>query len=236
MHLIDNERLNIQPLTFYLIPKGQIHYFDEGNDLEGFLVRFSDDFLIESVGSMSWNYRQTLFSHFSMHRSLSVPSTDLRRYEGLLMRMWQEQQKKTFGYQAVQRHLLSILLIQLERTRQLQAHDGALLSKEGMLYKDFMEYLERYYRSEHVVTFYADKVGISARKLTQVCHQHAGKTAKTLIQERIVLEAQRFLQHTNLSVKEISYRLGFRDPSYFSKAFKAVVGVAPQAYEVNLSD
>ncbi len=234
--LVDSEQFTIKPLTFYLIPKGQIHYFNEGIDLEGFLVRFSDDFLQESVGSLSWNYRQTLFSHFTRNRSLSISAANLRRYEGLLQRMWQEQQTKSFGYQAVQRHLLSILLVQLERTRQLSTNDNTQLSKEASIYKEFLEYLERFYRTHHVVTFYADKVGISARKLTQVCRQHAGKTAKTLIQERVVLEAQRYLQHTNLSVKEISYRLGFRDPAYFSKAFKAVVGVAPQAYEVKLSD
>ncbi len=233
-HLIDDVELTIKPLTFYLIPKGQIHYFIEGTELNGFLVRFSDDFLLDSVGSLAWNYRQTLFSHFTLHRSLEIASADIRRYEGLLLRMWQEQQDHNFGYEALQRHLLSILLIQLERSRQAVAQDTTRLSREGILYKDFLDCLEMHYRAEHSVGFYADQMGISPRKLTQLCRQYAGRTAKQLVQDRIILEAQRFLQHTNLSVKEISYRLGFRDPAYFSKAFKLVAGVAPQSYETNI--
>ena len=55
-----------------------------------------------------------------------------------------------------------------------------------------------------------------------------------LINNRIILEAKRLLRYSILSVKEIAFRLGFDDPSYFGKFFKRIVKQSPADYRESL--
>ena len=55
-------------------------------------------------------------------------------------------------------------------------------------------------------------------------------TPLQIINDRIVLEAKRQLQHTSLNIKEISYNLGFEDPSYSVKFFKRLAGSMPSEF------
>ena len=48
-----------------------------------------------------------------------------------------------------------------------------------------------------------------------------------LINARLLLEARRLLRYTDLSSKEVAFRLGFDDPSYFVKFFKREAGMLP---------
>ena len=49
-----------------------------------------------------------------------------------------------------------------------------------------------------------------------------------------MLEAKRYLQFTSLSVKEITFALGYESPFYFSQAFKNSTGLSPSAYKEQL--
>ncbi len=45
-----------------------------------------------------------------------------------------------------------------------------------------------------------------------------------------IQKACQYLSFTSMSVKEISYTLGFNDPLYFSRLFKKIMGVPPLRY------
>jgi AraC family transcriptional regulator, transcriptional activator of pobA len=57
-----------------------------------------------------------------------------------------------------------------------------------------------------------------------------GKTPKEIIDDRILLEAKRILAHTTESIKEISYYLGFEEPTNFIKYFKKHASVTPTEF------
>ena len=231
---LDDKVLNIRPLTFYLIAKGQIHYFTQGVDLDGYVIRFTDDFLLDESGVKDWDYRLTLFNHFAVHQSLTIAKDDLRQFEGLILRMVREQEGDEFGRVTLLRHLLSILLIQLERARRYSADEQPTLSANAAIYQAFLMQLERDFKLHHHVQHYADLQYITPRQLSSIVRRFSGKTAKQQVQDRLMLEARRLLQHTNASVKEVAFSLGFQDPSYFSKVFKQAAGVSPHAYKATL--
>ena len=54
-----------------------------------------------------------------------------------------------------------------------------------------------------------------------------GKTPKEIINERILLEAKRFLVYSHLTIKEIGQDLGFEDPAYFVRYFKKNTETTP---------
>lgn len=230
-HKIDDDILEIQSDTFYLITRGQVHLFIEGVDLEGYILRFSDEFLPDDMNTSGWDYRMTLFSHFSVHQMLSPHPDDIPTFQLIMDRMWDEMQDNDFGKMHILRHLLSILLILLERSRRRAPEDHSAQDANLEIFQQFIALLEAQHRDHHSVLYYAEQAHLTPRQLSDIARTCTGKTAKTLILERVVLEAKRLLKHSNASVKEISYALGFKDPSYFSKVFKNLTGKSPNQYK-----
>ena len=231
---IDQKIIDIAPQTFYLISRGQVHYFHHGENLDGYVVSFTDDFLRASSGDLGWDYRMTLLSHFAIHNSLTLDEGMAADCVGILRRMRREYEGGGFGRETALRHLLSLLLLQLERVRQRVEVESAELSQDAQLFQTFLTNLEQSFRHNHHVSHYASQLHVTPRRLSTVVARYSGKTAKKLIHERILLEARRYLQHTNASVKEIAFALGFADASYFSKVFKQGMGVSPHTFKAEL--
>jgi AraC family transcriptional activator of pobA len=81
---------------------------------------------------------------------------------------------------------------------------------------------------------HARALGLSERHLSRLCRAAYGQPASALIAEVTMREACRMLAYTRASVAEIGYGLGFEDPSYFSRAFRRVMGRSPAAYRAGL--
>lgn len=95
---------------------------------------------------------------------------------------------------------------------------------------NFQDLVEEFYRKEHSISFYADKIGLTTDAFNRKIKNEIGKTPKQILQDRIILEAKKLLQLTQKSVKEISWELAFDDEFYFSRYFKKNVGVSPLKY------
>jgi len=57
--------------------------------------------------------------------------------------------------------------------------------------------------------------------------KQAGKNASEMISSRILLEAKRFILHSEININEITEILNFSDTSNFVKFFKNAEGVTP---------
>jgi AraC family transcriptional regulator, transcriptional activator of pobA len=77
---------------------------------------------------------------------------------------------------------------------------------------------------------YAAEMGLSTGHLSRLCRAANGLSASAYIEAHIIQEACRLLAFTQLSVAEVGYRLGFADPSYFSRRFRAVQQETPSVY------
>ena len=100
----------------------------------------------------------------------------------------------------------------------------------------FMDLLERQFpieSPEHPLQFktpkdFADTLSIHVNHLNRSVKEITGKPTNILIGERIISEAKALLQHTDLSIAEIGYALGFEYPTYFNNFFKRKTGVTPK--------
>lgn len=77
------------------------------------------------------------------------------------------------------------------------------------LYNRFLDLIAGHYREAHDVAFYADRLAITTRYLSQVTRAVVGKPPKTVIDEYLLHEAETLLRTTSLSIQEVSDRLGF---------------------------
>ncbi|MBK0379305.1 helix-turn-helix domain-containing protein [Mucilaginibacter segetis] len=101
----------------------------------------------------------------------------------------------------------------------------------------FMDLLERQFPIEHTAAplklrtaqDFAAGLAVHINYLNRAVKETTGRPTSVHIAERIVAEAKALLQHTDWSIAEIAYALGFDYPSYFNNYFKRIAGVAPKS-------
>lgn len=126
------------------------------------------------------------------------------------------------------RQLLAALLLRIAR---LPAPDGApRIPAAQEPYRLFQHELERSFAVVRRAQDHAARLGYSLKTLNRACQRATGHTAKQLIEARVTLEAKRLLAHTDLPVAAISHRLGFTEPTNFSKFFVREAGQTPGAF------
>jgi AraC family transcriptional regulator, transcriptional activator of pobA len=70
----------------------------------------------------------------------------------------------------------------------------------------------------------AEKLALTTNSLYRLVKEYSGTSPKDFFTNRLMIEAQRKLRYSNISVKELAYELGFNDPDYFSRLFKKSTG------------
>ncbi len=105
-------------------------------------------------------------------------------------------------------------------------------SRARELFKKFIELINTEYMFQHDVKFYAEKLCISAKYLTQITKRMIGRTPKQIIDEKLIYHASLMLSNNDSSIQEISNKLGFVDQSYFGRFFKRFRHVSPQQYRL----
>ncbi|AMJ66022.1 hypothetical protein AXW84_11710 [Hymenobacter sp. PAMC 26628] len=80
------------------------------------------------------------------------------------------------------------------------------------------------------VAFYADKLALHPNYLNAAVKRATGKTAHELLHEHLIALAKMLLSQTRLTVKEITYRLSFREPAHFANFFKRHTATTPRQF------
>lgn len=80
----------------------------------------------------------------------------------------------------------------------------------------------------------AAEMCLSANYLSDMLRKETGKNTKEYINSYVMDRAKSILLNSDTSVKEIAYKLGFDDPSYFGKFFKKIQGISPTEYRTTL--
>lgn len=129
---------------------------------------------------------------------------------------------------AARAHLLAGALLLLALAATAGGDRAAAPTREAFVW--FRDEVEKSFATRHKVADYAARLGYSTRTLNRLARENTGLSAKQLIDERIVLEAKRLLVHGKEPVARIAERLGFDDPSNFSKYFQQRAGVTPLGF------
>jgi AraC family transcriptional activator of pobA len=98
------------------------------------------------------------------------------------------------------------------------------------LVRRFIERVETRFQGHEPLIEHARALGVSVPHLSRSCREVLGHSAARVIQDRLMIEARRDLVYTSLTIAQISFRLGFSDPAYFSRFFAKRAGISPSDY------
>ena len=103
-------------------------------------------------------------------------------------------------------------------------------SRKEDLFERFIRAVSESYKEERSVSYYADKMFLTAKHLSTVVKEISGKTAGEWIDSLVVLEAKALLKSSEMSIQEIADELHFANQSFFGKYFKHHTGMSPKEY------
>jgi AraC family transcriptional activator of pobA len=233
LHLIDGRPSPIVPGTLTLIGRGQVHVFERGSRIVGASVNFGEELLADRSVTRAhpgW----LLDPHGS--RIVPVSPAEVPLLEGIHDALAAETSRPLDSRSIdIQRHLLATLLLWVERWHQeARAGQGRADDAEAELYARFLTLLDRDFSRRHDTGYYARALAAPPANLSRALARVSGRTAKELITDRVMLEAARLLQFTDLAVGEVAFQVGFDDQFYFSRAFKRRYGESPLTYRARL--
>lgn len=109
-------------------------------------------------------------------------------------------------------------------------------SRPKVIMKSFNQLLEKNYRNVKRPVWYARQLSISTHYLNESIKNATGLPVSRQIQDRVILEAKRLLLHTDKSVKEIAFELGYEDYPYFSRLFTKAAGMTALTFRNKRND
>jgi AraC-like DNA-binding protein len=93
--------------------------------------------------------------------------------------------------------------------------------------------VERNFRVERRVGWYAEQLCITPKYLSETVKQVSRRTPNEWIDNYVTLEVRVLLKNSTMSIKEIAQTLNFPNQSFLGKFFKEHVGMSPSDYRKN---
>jgi len=214
----------------YLIPPYRVHQLNKAGK-NGIILSFKRDFLDEE----DKEFYLDIFKIFNIQGEFScLPLTPENAKElGKVYPLLEEEYLEQHNSFLILKAMLKVFLLKLIRIKE---HVFTTQDVNQKRVYEFMMLLEENYQEERTADFYAAELGISSKRLNQILKEKLDKTGMQLIHDRIILEAKRKIIHSENTLKEIAYDLGFTDRPYFSRFFKKQTGSSPEDFQKQARD
>jgi AraC family transcriptional activator of pobA len=201
-------------------------------EVKGYVLLFNIDFFLQNNFSHQIiENKKILSSSIQPFVHLNVDEADevVAIFETILLEKNSEHANK---YELIALKIVELLIL----SERLFEHELGLSGNPPSIdiLKRFIDLLDVHYTKEHSVKFYAEQLLIHPNHLNMLLKKHSGLSAKESIQSRLVMEIKYLLHSTNLSIKQISNRVGFSDPNYFSTFFTRFENMSPANYRASL--
>jgi AraC family transcriptional regulator, transcriptional activator of pobA len=226
---VDENSFTLEAQDVITITSGQVHFIKDSQQAKGFVLEFTLDFFSKNDKDIELIFHNGLFCHFGMNEVISLND---KAVESQLANISEEIHSKPYQYLISVHSRIELILVEINREK---VNRGDEIWKPNALFLKFLEAVRESFEHNYPVAHFADLLGVTELKLNELAKIHAGKTAQNVIFGLIASEAKRLLTYENLSVKEVAFRLGFKDPFYFSNFFKKQTQVSPKEFQGSYS-
>lgn len=225
-----------EPGTIYFTNPGHRKSFEWTRIGEIFLITFTELYLKENVHPDIFREFPFLLAETVYPKVLQADA--FAEFEQLYVQIYRESRLDSTYKKKIIANLFVVLLLKIKEYFWQDYNPIYEGNRSSQIVKSFKGDIESHYRD--LVGGKADKVfrahdyaslqNLHPSYLNNVIKSKTGKSISAWISEKTIAEARRLLQHSALSIKEISYLLGFVESTHFSNYFSKHTDVSPTDY------
>ena len=182
-----------------------------------------------SLGKQMSRYE---FFDYTSNEALHLSAQEVEIFKSVISMIEQEL------HHAIDKHTRELVVSHIELLLNycLRFYERQFITREEInhsVVKKFLSLLDNYIsdKAEHeglpTVAYFADKCCLSNGYFGTLVKTETGRTAKDIINDRIMRKAKELLESETLSVTQVSQYLGFEYPQHFVRFFKALTGKTP---------
>jgi len=218
----------------HFVEPNQIYTCNSTNPWEGFQILIHPD-----IFKKHFTYKKIStyeFFSYEVNESLLLTKEEENLVDSIMQMAWNEfhNKKDNFSIPIILSYI-STLLNLTERFYARQFDNRKKLCNQ--LSSNFFSLLQNYYSNttaieiqQPTVQFFAKKLKVTPNYLSDTVKHHYGKSALSVIHDFVIEEAKFLLTSSKHTVSEISYKLGFEYPNYFSRLFKQKTTLSPTEF------
>lgn len=221
IHHIDCQSYHLTKGDIIPISPGQVHRFDSLKPINGYVLSFTELFLMNNISEKN----NVLFLHLFNIQQI-IKTNNLDNFLPLIKLIEEEQShnRKKYKYEVLQQLLITIF-IYIERYSDSETN---IDSKANFVdFIRFKKLVSKKYNEYHNVSEYAIELNLSYKYINEISKEFTNKTAKVFIDSWIITAIKRLIAQNLYSMKEISYKMGFQESTNFVRFFKKHVGMTP---------
>ncbi|MBF8455930.1 AraC family transcriptional regulator [Kaistella sp. G5-32] len=232
--MIDHERYELKKGNVFFVNYNQVFRFSEVEDFKGEAVLFTRSFynLIYTGNRKIKN--DTAF--LNLPPLMEFSKNDLANFKTGVADMKKEFLSPTILSKEIICLLLKASMLKYIRKTDHTEYIDFKTNRKSLYIEDFRNLVEIHFKELKRTSDYSQKLTISANYLNALIKEKLDLSAENYIQNRVILEAERLLLNTHLSVTEISFELGFSDKSHFGKYFKKITQESPNQFRKKFQD
>ena len=212
-------------------------HFEMSTDLSCRLFYISQGLLLEMLypNQSIWNKTLYLKKHLTFH--LSPVDVNLREHMNALLTYNLENKSEIFQKEIIRSLVQSMVYVICRALHnEVEVKPTNETNQKMILFDRFITLLAQSEIKKHPLNYYSDILCVSSRYLTTICREISNKTAYDWIKEYVQNDVRYYLLHTNLTIKEISLKLGFCNLSFFGKYVRENFGQSPSDFRRDEKD
>ena len=214
--------------TLYFVAPYQVNYWKIDEDISGYVMLFTEE-LFHTKGLEYFLPKLDLFQVIGGISAISLGNDNAKTVDSIVHLIAEEYAQAEQGYGEAIVGLLQFLLVWSQRFA-VDAWQSQPKTARDQLTLQFLNLLELHFRAEHNPQWYAQELGVTAGYLTKTVREMMGVTAGALLRQRLIIEAKRWLAHSEWTVAQIAEYLHFADASYFGRFFRRETAVTPRTF------
>lgn len=214
-----------------LLPNDDIEYIIPDAHCEGNIIIVTTNLMIELTGEVEL-YRFMLY--LKENPVIKIPQENeeiINSYLRLIDHKIEKSKNSKRDTMAFN-YLLHGLVIEVFEV--LSLIDESTFKHRHNVFKRFMEMLNTLNTHNHPVEWYASRLNVTAKYLSEVCRKSSGRPASAWIKEYSILDIKKYLRDEDKSIKEVAFILGYPNLSFFGKCIRRWFGISPTALRAKL--
>lgn len=223
--IIDFKEITISQGDLFLIQPRQVHRFVISKDAVGWVL-FADNSFVSCEA-------KRIFDEFQLFAS-SVKANERRMNELKQMASILAAKINDIADEltkiTIRKLAEAYINIVAESVRETRLQQVKHSHRQIEIILSFFHLLTEHIAISRSPSYYASLLNISPVYLNEIVKKVTGISTTLYIRNELILQAKRLLVHTNLAIKEISYKFGIDDYAYFSRIFTQTTGISPSTF------